>query len=49
MSSFPTGGGGLAVAKLILRSGSRVEDPAGLAARMLGEEWPYYDGVPMGD
>lgn len=35
--------------RLVLRSGPRLEDPARLAARMLGEEWPYYDGVPMGD
>jgi len=35
--------------QLVLRSGPRVEDPARLAARMLGEEWPYYDGVVMGD
>ena len=37
------------MAQLVLRSGLRVEDPAGVAARMLGEEWHYYDGVPMGD
>lgn len=35
--------------RLVLRSGPCIEDPFGLAARMLGEEWPYYDGVPMGD
>lgn len=37
------------MAQLVLRSGPRVEDPAAVAARMLGEEWHYYDGVPMGD
>lgn len=48
-SCFSASDGGLNVAQLVLRSGPRVEDPARLAARMLGEEWPYYDGVPMGD
>jgi hypothetical protein len=34
---------------LELRSGLRVENPAGIASRMMAEEWPYYDGVPNGD
>ena len=34
---------------MVLRAGLRVEDPMGLAARMLGEEWSYYDGRPIGD
>jgi hypothetical protein len=34
---------------LELRSGLRIEDPAGTASRMMAEEWAYYDGVANGD
>jgi hypothetical protein len=34
---------------LVRGSGAVIEDPAGIASRMMTEEWPYYGGLPQSD